>query len=99
MLQTPTCPEVHGGIEPLQGPALQELFTGPIGGEEQHVVAQVAAEALKQETQVVIVTGEVATIFIFYLQIKKEEEEKHRRPQGGYSSSSFGGEEIPEPLL
>lgn len=41
---------------------------GAIGGEEQHVTAQVVAEALLQKTQVVIVTGKVAPVFIFNLQ-------------------------------
>lgn len=50
----------------------------PIGGEENHVITQVVAEALLQETQIVIITGEVAAIFIFKLQIKKEEGEKNQ---------------------
>ena len=43
----------------------------PVGGEQKHVPAQVVAEAPLQEAQVVVVTGEVAAVFVFNLQVNK----------------------------
>lgn len=41
----------------------------PVRGEQKHVLTQVVVETLLQETQVVVITGIVAAIFIFNLQI------------------------------
>ena len=76
--QTPTWSKVHGGIQPLQRPALHKFLVRAVGGEQDHVITQVVVETLLQETQVVIVTAEVAAILIFNLQVKRKEGKKKK---------------------
>jgi hypothetical protein len=59
-----------------------------ISGEQKHVITQMVAETLFQETQVVIITGKVGAIFIFNLQIEKEEGDLSRS-QCSYSKASL----------
>lgn len=55
---------------------MHKILLLAVGGEQNHVIPQVEAETLLQETQVVVVTGKVAAVFIFNLQVKEEEGEK-----------------------
>lgn len=69
---TPTWAEVHGGVETLYCATLQITRACSISGEEHHFVPEVGPEQLGKVTQVVVVTGEVAAIFILHLTGVKE---------------------------
>lgn len=68
---TLTWPKVNSGVQSLYRATLEVAGPGSIGGEQHHLVTKVRPEQLGQVTQVVVVTCEVAAIFILHLQARK----------------------------
>ena len=92
MSQTLTYSKIHCGIEALQGPTPQKDFICPIGGEEKDVIAQMVTEAVCQETQVVIITGEVGAVLILNLWKRLE-----RRMKNASAALASLGTLVPTP--
>lgn len=63
----PTWPKVNCGIETLYGATFEVVKPSTICGEKHHLLIQVRAEQLGQVTHVVVITGEVTSVFVLHL--------------------------------
>lgn len=70
--QSPTWSKVHRCIETLESPTFQVKLAGTISSEEHHLIPKMQAKELQEEAQVVVVTSEVASVLILYLQSKSK---------------------------
>lgn len=64
---TTTWAEVHSGVETPYCATLQIAQACSVSGEEHHFVPEMRPEQLGKVAQVVVVTGEIAAIFILHL--------------------------------
>lgn len=62
-----TCAEVHRGIQAVQRATCHLPVCVSISGEQQRFSSEVEAKQSPQVTHVVVVTGEVAPIFVLHL--------------------------------